>query len=129
MKIKFLAQRSCALASVRQERMRSSLSESCARYGRTSARNRAHVMPDVFSVNLASVSIVSVRQRLSSAYDTIQFTNQFQMPRAITSSLIKLSCWEINVPLLYNWCSDLRLKLMTYGTSLRHEFLVSTGRR
>ena len=38
----------------------------------TSARNRAHDMPDDASVNLASVSLASVRQRLSSAINIMR---------------------------------------------------------
>ena len=47
---------------MRLERKRSCLSESCARFGCTSAQNQTHDMPDD-----ASVSLASVWQRLSSA--------------------------------------------------------------
>ena len=55
----------------RHERKRSCLNESCARFGRTSARNRAHDMPDDASVNLASVSLASLRHRVASPLVTL----------------------------------------------------------
>ena len=60
--INFIVHSCLCISMFMPQCLRSCLSESCARFGRTSARNRAHDMPDDASVNLASVSLASVSQ-------------------------------------------------------------------
>ena len=71
---------SCLSEACKSARARASLSLA-PRFGRTSARNRAHDMPDDASVNLASVCLAPVRPRQSLPLMTRNDAQSFKLWR------------------------------------------------